>query len=68
MVFGRLRASVESFVSALKNHLAYEQFTWRGLENASIHTSLVHCVVYAAAIAASKMGRPDLARSIAYFA
>jgi hypothetical protein len=68
VVFGRLRASVESFISTLKNHLAYEQFTWKGLENACIHTSLAHCVVYAVAIAASKMGRPDLARSIAYFA
>jgi len=68
VVFGRLRARVESFISALKNHLAYDQFTWKGLENASIHTSLALCVVYAVAIAASKMGRSDLARSIAYFA
>ena len=68
VVFGRLRARVESFISTLKNHLAYDNFTWKGLENASIHTSLALCVFYASSIAAMKLNRPDLAGSIAYFA
>lgn len=68
VVFGRLRAMVEGFISRLKNRLAYDQFTWRGLKNAGIHTSLAFCVVYAVAIAALKLGRPDLMGSIAYFA
>jgi len=68
VVFGRLRARVESFISGLKNHLAYSRFTWKGLDNASIHTSLAFCVVYAVAIAASKLGCPNLAGSISYFA
>jgi len=68
VVFGRLRARVESFISTLKNHLAYGRFTWKGLDNAGIHTSLAFCVVYAVFIAALKLDRPDLTGSIAYFA
>jgi hypothetical protein len=68
VMFGRLRARVESFISTLKNHLAYGRFTWKGLGNASIHTSLAFCVVYAVAIAALKLERPHLTCSIAYFA
>jgi len=68
VMFGCLRARVEGFISGLKNHLAYSRFTWKGLDNASIHTSLAFCVVYAVAIAASRLGRPDLVCSIAYFA
>ena len=68
VVFGRLRSRVESFISTLKNHLAYNSFTWKGLDNAGIHTSLAFCVVYAVAIAALKLGCPNLAGSISYFA
>jgi hypothetical protein len=68
VIFGRLRARVEGFISRLKNRLNYDQFTWRGLKNAGIHTSLALCVVYAVAIAALKLGRPDLMGSISYFA
>lgn len=68
VVFGRLRARVEGFISALKNHLAYGRFTWKGMENACIHTSLTFCVVYAVATAAVKLDRPDLTCSIACFA
>lgn len=67
VVFRRLRSRVESFISTLKNHLAYSRFTWKGLDNASIHTSLALCVVYAVAIAASRLERPHLTCSIAYF-
>ena len=68
VVFKRLRACVESFISALKNHLAYGRFTWKGLDTASIHTSLAFCAVYAVVIAALKLSRPDLTGSIARFA
>jgi len=66
VIYKRLRAMAESFISTLKNHLGYDNFTWKGLENACIHTSIAHCVVYAVAIAAMKMGKPGLAMSIAY--
>lgn len=68
IIYGRLRAKVESFISTLKNRLGYDNFTWKGLENATIHTSLALCVVYSVHIAALKKGKPGLARSIAYFA
>jgi len=68
VIFGRLRARVEGFISGLKRRLNYKQFTWRGLKNAGIHTSLAFCVVYAVAIAALKLDRPDLMGSISYFA
>jgi hypothetical protein len=68
VIYGRLRAQAESFISTLKNHLGYDNFTWRGLENASIHTSLAFIGAYAVTIAAIKIGRPDKARSIAWFA
>ena len=68
VVYKRLRAMSESVNGRVKKRVAYSQFTWQGLENASIHVSLVFSVVYAAAIAASLMGRPELRYSIAYFA
>lgn len=68
LVYKRLRARVESYIGRVKTRLHYHQFTWKGLANASIHNSLTFSLVYAVAIAAMKMGRPDLAKSIAYFA
>jgi hypothetical protein len=67
-VYKRLRAVVEGFIGRVKSRLAYGRLTWQGLENASIHVSLVLCVVYAVAIAASRIGRPELRQSVAYFA
>lgn len=68
VVYKWLRAMVEGYIGHVKTRLHYHQFTWQGLANASIHNSLTFSVVYAVAIAAVKLGRPDLARSIAYFA
>ena len=68
MVYKRLRAMVEGYIGRVKTRLHYHQFTWKGLANAAIHNCLTFSLVYAVAIAAMKMGRPDLARSIAYFA
>jgi hypothetical protein len=66
-VYGRLRATAEGFISTLKTQLGYDNFTWKGLDNAGIHTSLAICVIYAVTIAAFKMGKPEQARSITYF-
>jgi len=68
VVYKRLRATVEGYIGRVKTRLHYHQFTWKGLSNASIHNCLTFSLVYAVAIAAMKMGRPDLAKSIAYFA
>jgi len=52
----------------VKSRLGYGRLTWQGLENVSIHVSLILMVVYAVAIAASRIGRPDLRQSVAFFA
>ena len=68
VVYKRLRAMVEGFIGRVRNRLAYDRLTWQGLENVSIHVSLILCVVYAVAIAAHRIGRPELRQSVAYFA
>ena len=68
VVYKRMRAMSESVNGRVKSRVAYSRFTWQGLENASIHVSLIFSVVYAVVIAASLMGRPELRYSIAYFA
>lgn len=67
VIYGRLRATAEGFISTLKTQLGYENYTWKGLENAAIHTCIAVSLIYAVAIAAIKMGRPEKARSITYF-
>jgi len=67
-IYKRLRAVVEGFIGRVKSRLGYGRLTWQGLENVSIHVSLVLMVVYAVAIAASRLGRPDLRQSVAFFA
>jgi len=66
--YKRLRAVVEGFIGRVKSRLAYGRLTWQGLENASIHVSLVLMVVYAVAIAAFRIERPELRQSVAFFA
>jgi hypothetical protein len=68
VVYKRLRAVVEGFIGRVKSRLGYGRLTWQGLENASIHVSLVLCVVYAVAIAAHRIGVPELRQSVAFFA
>ena len=68
VIYKRLRALVEGFIGRVRCRLAYGRLTWQGLDNVSIHVSLVLCVVYAVAIAAHRIGRPELRQSIAYFA
>ena len=67
VIYKRLRALVEGFIGRVKCRLGYGRLTWQGLENAGIHVSLVLSVVYAVAIAASRLGRPELRQSVAFF-
>jgi len=67
-IYQRLKAMSESLNGRVKTRLAYSRFTWQGLGNASIHVSIIFCIVYAAVIAAHRIGRPELRYSIAYFA
>ena len=68
VIYKRLRALVEGFIGRVKCRLGYGRLTWQGLENVSIHVSLVLMVVYAVAIAAFRIGRPELRQSVAFFA
>jgi hypothetical protein len=68
VVYKRLRAMVEGFIGRARCRLAYGRLTWQGLGNAGIHVSLVLCVVYAVAIVAHRIRRPELRQSIACFA
>ncbi len=67
VIYKRLRALVEGFIGRVKSRLAYSRLTWQGLENVGIHVSLVLMVVYAVAIAAFRLGRPELRQSVAFF-
>ena len=67
-IYQRLKAMSESLNGRVKARLAYSRFTWQGLGNASIHVSIIFCIVYAAVIAAYRTGKPKLRYSIAYFA
>lgn len=67
-IYQRLKAMPESLNGRVKARLVYSRFTWQGLSNASIHVSIIFCIVYAAVIAAYRTGKPKLRYSIAYFA
>jgi len=67
VIYKRLRALVEGFIRRVKCRLGYGRLTWQGLENVGIHVSLVLMVVYAVAIAAYRLGRPELRQSVAFF-
>jgi hypothetical protein len=67
-VYHRLRAPAEGFIGRAKGRLAYQRFTWQGVDNACIHVCIVLCVAYAVCIAAYRIGRPELRQSVAYFA
>ena len=67
VVYKRLRALVEGFIGRVKSRLGFGRLTWQGLENVGIHVSLVLMVVYAVAIAAYRLGRPELRQSVAFF-
>jgi len=68
VIYKRLRAKSESLNGRVKARLALGRFTWQGLTNACIHVCLVLCLVYAVAIVAALLDKPELRYSIAYFA
>lgn len=68
VVYKFMRAMSESLNGRVESRLAYSRLRWQGLENASIHASLVLMVVYATAIATTIIGRLEMRYNIAYFA
>jgi len=61
-------SKADGLIGRVKSRLGLEGLTWQGLWNASVHVSLVLSFVYAAAIAAAQIERPEKRQSIAYFA
>jgi hypothetical protein len=67
VIYERLRSQSESLNGRMKVRLALGRFTWQGKHNATIHVCLNCCVVYAVAIVAALLGKPERQYSIAYF-
>jgi hypothetical protein len=67
VIYRQLRAQSESLNGRMKARLALGRFTWQGKHNATIHVCLICCVVYAVAIVAALLGKPERQYSIAYF-
>jgi hypothetical protein len=63
----RLRMTVERGFKAAKLELMMENLRWRGIAKIRMHVALCFACMYAVAITAHKMGRPELANSIAAF-
>jgi hypothetical protein len=64
----RLRMSVERSFRAGKLELTMENLRWRGVAKVRMHVAICFACMYAVAIAAHRIGRPELANSIAAFA
>jgi hypothetical protein len=63
----RLRMSVERNFKAGKLELMMENLRWRGVAKVRMHVALCFACMYAVAILAHRIGRPELANSIAAF-
>jgi transposase len=63
----RLRMSVERSFRAGKLELTMENLRWRGVAKVRMHVALCFACIYVVAITAHKIGRPELANSIATF-
>jgi transposase len=63
----RLRMTVERSFKAGKLELMMEKLCWRGIAKVRMHVALCFTCMYAVAITAHKIGRPELANSIAAF-
>jgi hypothetical protein len=63
----RLRMSVERNFKAGKMELTMENLRWRGAAKVRMHVAICFTCIYAVAITAHKIGRPELANSIAAF-
>jgi hypothetical protein len=64
----RLRMSVERSFRAGKLELTMENLRWRGVAKVRMHVAICFACMYAVAILAHRIGRPELANSIAAFA
>ena len=63
----RLKMTVERAFKAGKHELMMENLKWRGIAKIRMHVAICYSCIYAVAITAHKIGRPDLANSIATF-
>jgi transposase len=63
----RLRMAVERSFKAAKLELMMENLRWRGAAKVRMHVAIIFACIYAVAITAYKICRPDLANSIAAF-
>ena len=63
----RLRMAVERSFKAGKLELTMENLRWRGVAKVRMHVAICFACIYAVAIVAHKIGRPELANSIAAF-
>jgi transposase len=63
----KLRMAVERSFKAGKLELMMENLRWRGAAKVRMHVALCFACIYAVAITAHKIGRPELANSIAAF-
>jgi len=62
-----LRMSVERSFKAGKLELMMENLRWRGVAKVQMHVGICFACIYAVAISAHKIGRPELANCIAAF-
>jgi hypothetical protein len=63
----RFRMAVERSFRAGKLELTLENLRWRGVAKIRMHVSICFACIYAVAITAHKIDRPELANSIAAF-
>jgi hypothetical protein len=63
----KLKMSVERAFKAGKHELIMENLKWRGLVKVRMHVAICYACMYAVAITAHKIGKPELANSIATF-
>jgi len=63
----KLRMSVERSFKAGKLELMMENLRWRGVAKVRMHVAICFACMYAVAILAHRIGRPELANSIATF-
>lgn len=63
----RLRMAVERSFRAGKLELTLQNLRWRGAAKVRMHVAICFVCIYAVAITAHKIGRPELANSIAAF-
>jgi hypothetical protein len=63
----KCRMAVERAFKASKLELSMEKPKWRGIAKIRMHVAICFSCILAVAIAAHKIGRPELANNIAAF-